>query len=185
MDYLDIAHEVVKELNLDSNVLAVLLYGSVARGTTNQDSDIDLLVLTKSYQLEKRQESRRGVIIEFLNIHEDFLSDFIEREEVPVLNALSEGKLLLDRESKMKYYISLCKEKLEKGPKHNKLDTEEHQIYIRSKLTEMYRDLTGIDMIVFNYMTSEMVRIIVPILYHQNRKWLRSDRGSITVSKGV
>lgn len=176
MTFIDIAKTVADELKSDGNVLAVLLYGSVAKGKEKLNSDIDLLVLTKSYQLEKTQVVRGKVMIEFLWIHEDFLLNFINHNEVPIMMALSEGIVLLDKDSKIKDHINMCQKKVEEGPKNVKFDSEEYQGYIRSVLTELYKDLFDVDLLSFNYMSSELIRMSIPLLYHQNGKWLKCDK---------
>jgi len=176
MKYIDLAKKVATEMSHDKNVLAVLLYGSVARGHDNTNSDIDLLVLTQSYQLQKRQAYRGEVRIEFLEIHEDFLKDFIEKEEVPILRALSEGIVLAGCEPKMKDYMSMARERLDASPKNEKLDSLDYQTYSRSILTEAYKDLLEADTLVFNYMSSNLVTSLIPLLYHQSGQWLKNSR---------
>ncbi|MEQ9715580.1 MAG: nucleotidyltransferase domain-containing protein [Candidatus Asgardarchaeum sp.] len=51
--------EIIKQIvqdyvNTDENLLAVILYGSVARGDFKPDSDIDLLLITKNVKKTRK-----------------------------------------------------------------------------------------------------------------------------------
>jgi len=51
--------EIIKQIvqdyvNTDENLLAVILYGSVARGDFKLDSDIDLLLITKNVKKTRK-----------------------------------------------------------------------------------------------------------------------------------
>ena len=75
------------------NLLQVVLFGSVARGDDNGDSDIDVFILLKNYDktgMEKVTIKERILNIasqvEELNGHQVYISPFIDSEETYLQN---------------------------------------------------------------------------------------------------
>ncbi len=84
-------------------VEGVRLFGSVARGDTEESSDIDLLVvgsdpsLTPVDLLEKLPEPLRAAPLSLLYYSAAELEDLYEQGDLFVLHILTEGQTLLDR----------------------------------------------------------------------------------------
>jgi len=57
------------------NLLAVGLYGSVARGEDRAHSDIDLVLLVRSKRTRLRMSVRNGVLVSLLQLTEDEAAD--------------------------------------------------------------------------------------------------------------
>ena len=49
---------IAQELYTDENTLMIILYGSLSRGEEQMNSDIDLMVITKEYCLQKKHVIR-------------------------------------------------------------------------------------------------------------------------------
>ena len=97
------------------NLLRVVLFGSVARGDDNEDSDIDVFILLKNYDktgTEKVTIKERilGIAsaVEELNDHQVYISPLIDSEETYLKNRRSsliyyniadEGVLLYDKDA--------------------------------------------------------------------------------------
>lgn len=94
---------VVKELG--DRVDAMVVYGSVARGKSREDSDIDVLVVGKDKEIRTRV-SEIGYDVDFENSFETFIATiYLTREEFDhrvrmgspfILEVLKEGVALYD-----------------------------------------------------------------------------------------
>ena len=106
----DINHKAIKEF-LDrlrkaegDNLLQVVLFGSVARGDNNEDSDIDVFILLKNYDKDvtekitiKERILNIASDVEELNGHDVYISPLINSEETYLKNR---------RHSLVYYYIA-------------------------------------------------------------------------------
>ncbi len=85
-------------LRTEPNVRSVVLFGSTARGTDTEESDIDLLVelvddsIAKVAQLEARLEQRLGREVQVVRLPE------AESKPALLYTILQEGRPLLDRD---------------------------------------------------------------------------------------
>jgi len=169
----ELIKEVTQELAENEDVQALILYGSVSRHEEYENSDIDLILITKEYHLQKRHEIRHGITIEYVDIHLDFIRNFLSKYEIPIIFALANGILLFDKIIETKELITEAKKIIEEGPpKNERWESEEYRVYRRSELTELYKDLLDLnDIVTFNYMSSILVESVIPILLESNNLW--------------
>ena len=81
------------------NLVKVILYGSKARGSSTQDSDIDLMIILENYKNKVEEIKKVGAIVSSINfIYEVFISPVIlrkkEYEDASILlvrNVIKEG----------------------------------------------------------------------------------------------
>ena len=165
--------EIAQELYKDENVLMLILYGSLSRGDEQLNSDIDLMVITNEHCLQKRHVIRKGIVIEFLEMHLDFLNNFIDKREVPVLFLLTDGIVLFDRLSMAEKLSNTAREILKAGPPVNpKRDNERYRTKKRSDITEIYNDLLDVnDHASFNYISTLLVENAIPLVLENHRLW--------------
>ena len=80
--YLDLKSKIYKAFSKEKNILKVILYGSVARGMEQPNSDIDLFILVKS---EKNKESAAELVhklnISLLPRYGNVISELIYSKE--------------------------------------------------------------------------------------------------------
>ena len=164
---------IAQELYKDENALMMILYGSLSRGEEQPNSDIDLMVITKEYCLQKRHVIQKGIVIEFLEMHLDFLNDFIDKREVPVLFLLADGIVLFDKLSMAEKISNTAREILKDGPPMNpKSDNERYRTKKRSDITEIYADLLDVtDNTSFNYISTLLVENALTLVFENNRLW--------------
>jgi len=164
---------IAQELYENENALMMVLYGSLSRGEEQPNSDIDLMVITKEYCLQKRHVMRKGIVIEFLEMHLDFLNDFIDKREVPVLFLLADGIVLFDKLSMAEKISNKAKKILTDGPPTNpKRDNERYRTKKCSDITEIYHDLVDVtDNTSFNYISTLLVENALPLVLENNRLW--------------
>ena len=102
MKHEKILHELVAEAEGDTNVLGYLLFGSVARGTQREDSDIDVITIL---QANNPAWGINNTLNEGIKVGDIFLTYAVladSVEEVPyLLHPLVEAKLLIDRDGRI------------------------------------------------------------------------------------
>jgi len=185
MDHEELVKEITQELYENDNVLALILYGSVSRHEENANSDIDLMIITSEYLLQKRHVMRRGIMIEFLEAHLDFLRNFITEKEVPVLFLLANGVVLFDKIGATEPLIDEARKILEQGPCANtKWENERYSVKKRSDLTEIYHDLLDVDdIILFHYIAMLLINNIIPLLLENNQLWPTTRKKTMNLLK--
>jgi predicted nucleotidyltransferase len=181
----ELVEEITQELYHDNNVLALILYGSVSRSEESANSDIDLLAIINEDYLQKRHTVRYGITLEFVEMHIKFLQNFIEKREIPMLFALTNGIVLFDKISVTEQLISDARKILDDGPPINpQWENEGYKTKKRSDLTEIYKDLLDVDdEITFNYLTSLLITNALPILIENNNLWNQTRKKMISYLK--
>jgi predicted nucleotidyltransferase len=181
----ELVKEITQELYHDNNVLSLILYGSVSRNEESANSDIDLLAIVNENHLQKRHTIRYGITIEFVEMHIDFLQDFISKREIPMLFALADGIVLFNKISETEQLITESRRILEDGPPVNsKWENEGYRTKKRSDLTEIYNDLLDVDdEITFNYLASLLITSAIPMLIEINNLWYQTRKKTINYLK--
>jgi predicted nucleotidyltransferase len=166
-----LAREVAQELQGSGEIRSLILYGSVSRGEESAHSDLDLLAIVAGRYLQKRHEVRGGITVEYLEMHTEFLCDFIAERETPVLFALANGIVLFDKEATAEPFIRKARAIIEQGPWTNPRWKENaYATKRRSDLTEIYTDLLDTDdETSFHYMAALLVTTALP--------WLMENHG--------
>lgn len=181
INHQELVNEIAQELYKDNNVSTLILYGSVSRCEEKANSDIDLLVITNEMHLQKRHEIRYGITVEFVEMHLEFLRNFITKNEIPMLYALADGIVLFNKMSDLEQLIADARKILNDGPPVNeKWGNEGYKTKKRSELTEIYKDLLDIDdEIAFNYVASLLITNAMPLLIENNRLWYQTRKKTI------
>lgn len=156
----NLAWKISDERKGEKDVIAVLLFGSVAKGNVHPDSDIDIVIVKDSREdlIERNESSVGGIKIELWEHSCSFYKRLFEKDWQPeqmyfyslFLNILQECKVLYDRESKFKEYKKnalkwnwsknckdFIKDKLRKALKNHEegdYDKFEKLVYIRKML---------------------------------------------------
>ena len=106
-------------------------------------------------------------------MHLDFLNNFIDKREVPVLFLLADGSVLFDKLSMAEKIKDTAREILKAGPPMNpKRDNERYRTKKRSDMTEIYNDLLDVnDNASFNYIATLLVENTMPLVLENNRLW--------------
>jgi predicted nucleotidyltransferase len=102
MKHDEILKKLVAEAESDPNVLGYLLFGSVARGTQREDSDIDVITILQANDPAWgiNNTANDGIKVGDIFLTYSILADSVE--EVPyLLHPLVEAKLLIDRDGRI------------------------------------------------------------------------------------
>ena len=181
----DIVNELSDELFADDNVLALILYGSVARQEQSPNSDIDLLVVIRENYLQKRHIIRYDITVEFVEISLEFLNKHISERKTPMVFALAQGVVLFNKSREAEQLIDEAKKIIESGPSVNeRWNEKEYSTKKRSDLTEIYKDLLDTDdEINFNYIVSALITSALPMLYENYNLWPQSKKKTMDYLK--
>ena len=185
MEHQELSRIITRELLADENVLALMLYGSVSRHEEKANSDIDLFVIVNEKHCQKKHQKRYGITVEYLEMHIEYLQDFINKYEIPVIFTLAEGIVLFDKKSILDQFITQAKAIIKKGPPQNaKWENERYSIKRRSDVTEIYSDLLDTDdEVVFNYLVSLLISTIIPIINENYSLWPKTRKKTIPYIK--
>ena len=189
MNHQELVKKITQELLENDNVLMLILYGSVSRHEEKDNSDIDLLLISKSqdFQLQKRQQIRNGITVEFVEIQLDFLQNNIiaEKGELPIFLAFTNGILLFDKISAFEELKTESQIIIDGGPPiDTQWENESYNIKQRSDITEIYRDLLDVDdEISFNYIVALLINRTIPLFYQNNRLWHTTKKKTMNFLK--
>lgn len=178
MNHRELVREITQELHSDKSVLALMLYGSVSRNEENAHSDVDFLVIVDEKHCQKRHVVRSGITIEYLEMHIEYLQDFIDKDEIPILFTLIEGIILFDKASILERFITQARSIIDRGPPINeKWKNVRYITKQRSDITEIYNDLLDTeDEIVFHYLITVFITAIIPLLNENYHLWPKTRK---------
>ena len=181
----ELVQELTQELVKDSNILSLILYGSVSRNEESANSDIDLLLIVNENHLQKRHIVRQGITIEFVEMNIRYLKEFISKREIPMLFALAKGIVLFNKIAAIELLIAESKIIIENGPPQNPhWGNVSYRIKKRSDLTEIYKDLLDVDDVIqFNYIVSILITSAIPMLIEINNLWHQTRKKTIDYLK--
>lgn len=173
MNHKELLGELTQELYEDKNALALILYGSLSRKEESANSDIDLMVITNEYHLQKRHSVRYGITVEYLEIHLDFIDNFIAKTEIPILFTLAGGIVLFDKISVTERLKNIARKILDDDPPVNpKWENERYKTKRRYDITEIYSDLLDVeDETSFNYIVTIFIDSAMQLLLENNKLW--------------
>lgn len=92
-----IAQQYIEELQTDSNVLGIILFGSWARGNNRPDSDVDLLVIVQD-GFKRTVEYRAGWAFEITYTTEQGAIEYWESNPNDAIELWRVAKILFDRD---------------------------------------------------------------------------------------
>jgi len=124
-----ILEQLVKDAKADSNTLGILVFGSVASGTHNEGSDIDIILVYRNHEpaLDLEDFEVEGIKVGKILFTYEILTRSIET--VPyLLHIVGNAKLLFDRELTIKPQIERIKEYFKSNPE---AEDEWNRIYER------------------------------------------------------
>ena len=110
MKHDEILSQLTTDAKNDANILGFFVFGSVARGTQREDSDIDIMTIYRSKKPTSGIDNYPVVGIKVGNLF--FTFDILVKsvEDVPyLLHPLGEAKLLFDRNGEVSPQLDLIK----------------------------------------------------------------------------
>lgn len=142
-------------------------------GEETPNSDIDLLAIVAGRYLQKRHEVHDGVTVEYVEMHQDVMEDFIAKGEIPMLFALAKGVVLFDKEEPLAPLIAKARAVIAQGPPVNpRWEEEAYGVKKRSDLTEIYSDMLDTeDAAIFGYLSALLLTAALAHLIETHHLW--------------
>jgi predicted nucleotidyltransferase len=104
--HVHVLKKLLKEVKRDQNTLGYLVFGSVAAGTFNEKSDLDVITILKS---SKPSSGIKKILVDDLVVDSLFMTEAVLIKSVNtvpyLLHTLTGAKLLFDREGSIKPLI--------------------------------------------------------------------------------
>jgi len=124
--------EIVEEKKKDARALAILLFGSVARGTAHKESDVDIEIIYEGGKYKDTYEFRYGIKVDFEFWSKKKLLNRVKK--YPFLSyPYLEEKILYDPQGIAKKIKQNLKRYFKKNPKAKKIWEEWLKDYLKLK----------------------------------------------------
>ncbi len=151
MRHLEVLQDFKMEIEHKSHPLALLVFGSVAKGTNHDNSDIDLLVIYKSYLDQFKFETThfQGIKIGMSNLDYEYYRDTIINKPF-TRYILTTAQVIFDKTGKMQLWINVIKRYFQENPdiqseweRLNEVYEEEKRKYGagRTNIFDVYKEL--------------------------------------------
>jgi predicted nucleotidyltransferase len=141
MKHQGLLEEVVKVAFKVRNVLGLLLVGSVASGTHTEESDIDLIMIYRTYKRASGIKNKwvRGIKVQTIYFTLDTLIK--SQETAPyLLHILCDAKVLIDRDNSITPVIGMVKEYYNHHPQ---IADEWQQQYVMYKIQKQSQNVNS------------------------------------------
>jgi predicted nucleotidyltransferase len=154
---------VVRGLGEEPWTLGVLFYGSVVAGRAHRDSDLDFLCITAADWYSKEIRQVEGVEVEIQRIPETRVREELGFTSATnnnfMLNALTDGRILLDLDGRVALLVEEARRIWEAGPPPpGDLEVQMGATYFRHKLAEIVRLIEDGD-------PQRMLRVLADLLF--------------------
>lgn len=181
--HITVLKELTDKYKKCSDVRGILVYGSVARGTETENSDIDLWVYKSCGGFTHSTDRLHGIKIDLFEISVPLLEKFISGREAPAINSLLDGKLLYNKDMDIDGLISLASDI--KNQKFVPIDTmpKNRIINVLIQLMDLIddaRDLTD-DKLRFRLLFSEVIVGVYNNLYDFFGIWRGSPKNTLQI----
>lgn len=166
--YREIQNHILSTYTKDSNVLGIMLFGSVARGISDKYSDIDFYILLQKKGMFERKN------IPYKNVHMDIIlddiaeaTDFIEQEKYGVRrnmsHMLAHGTILFAQDKRLEKLQKIAKKNLTLKTKSTKQEILMHKYSIDDFFDEMSRNMKKRDYIAFGLNSNLLMQNILEL----------------------
>ncbi len=168
----EVLSRVVGTLERKQDVQALVLFGSVARGEEQENSDIDLWVLKDTEYLVRRHKIVEGTTVEMWEVSVETTEKLISGCDAPAVTALSEGRILFDKGLDLYRLKEKAEEIYSRGPDYPR-PGDERELLRRARLTDMIKDAEDVkaDREQFNFVCCELIAELSHLLYEISGNW--------------
>lgn len=129
---------VARELHDDAEVLGAVCAGSPLRGEAGPNSDLDFYVIVSGTARQRRTFVAEGEIVEMFRNPKAKVLRYFEEDDVPAMDMLAYGHVVLDRDGTLAELRELARSKLEAGPEEL---SEEKRNWTRYLVWDSYLDV--------------------------------------------
>ncbi len=134
--------KIVEDLAVDTEVTAVVYFGSVQRGEGNLGSDLDFFVVTTGQEYWRSAREIDGVAAELFHNPVLKMQQMLESGDQIALHAFAAGELVIDRTGEGRALVDLARRLWVSGPKPL---TAEATARWRYRITALALDAEGLE----------------------------------------
>ncbi len=176
----EIVTKFIEKLKTKEDILGVLIFGSYARGDQRDNSDVDVLVITKNSTL-RDVETMDGQAFEMVYASLDDAKSFYEKNPDNAVRQWDDGKIVFDKNGEMeelRAYVAAIKKNgkkdlTEKQRAHLKFDAEDRIAaleYIKEK-----------DLPSANFNLHILAQSLLDLYFTLEKKWTPAPKQSLRV----
>jgi hypothetical protein len=179
-----ISQQFIEELQTDSNVLGIILFGSWARGNNRADSDVDLLVIVKD-GFKRIVEFREGQAFEMVHTTEQGAIEYWQSNPNDAVELWKVAKILFDRDGTVARLQQAGKEIKEKGKQALTTDQYEHFKFDVHDQLKAITELTGSDPTSAKMLLSIKVIQLMELFFDIRQLWTPPPKQRLAVIKAM
>jgi hypothetical protein len=179
-----ISQQFIEELQTDSNVLGIILFGSWARGNNRADSDVDLLVIVKD-GFKRIVEFREGQAFEMVYTTEQGAIEYWQSNPNDAVELWKVAKILFDRDGTVARLQQAGKEIKEKGKQALTTDQYEHFKFDVHDQLKAITELTGSDPTSAKMLLSIKVIQLMELFFDIRQLWTPPPKQRLAVIKAM
>lgn len=153
---------------LNDNLITLIIFGSVAKGTARRGSDMDIFVIVKNKPNEKTRKLLRQASYEvsdiFTEISQEYIytqNNFMENYNIGddfLINVMSDGIILFDKDNFFSNYLS-------KGiPKITRKSIEKRLDFAKKRLDECFENLDKLPEAAASMLSGSSISLVRAIL---------------------
>jgi hypothetical protein len=166
----DILKAFIENKNADDNVLAVIVFGSYARGNSRPDSDIDLVIILKN-GFKRVAEEFQGQTFEIIYTTEESALDYWNSNKHDAFGLWSVAQIAFDRDGTGKrlkeYGENLCKEL----PEPLDESTLGHLRFDAQDSIKAAEIISETDIATASLLIHKKVIDLIDLFFDKNQKW--------------
>jgi len=168
-----ICDDVVKQYQKDTDVLGILLFGSVARNKFDKYSDIDIyILLNKKGKFSRRNFIKDGLRVDIIFNTEKEATDYLKEDSNNIhritSHMLAHGQILFQREKNLEKIQIVAKHNLELKTKYKNSEVLMHQYSIDDFWGEVQRDIQNKDYLAFGLDSQLLINNILELFLKFN-----------------
>jgi len=163
-----IYEELAEQYKLDKNVLGIALFGSVARGKSDEYSDIDIYIILKTkIDYSRKSFLEDGVRVEILFDTVDDAFEFLEEDKYSIhkntSHMLAHAKILYKASDDLDKIIEIAKNNLEMPAKYSNDEILMHKYSINDFWIDINRNCKNKNTVAFEINSSLLVKNIIEL----------------------
>jgi hypothetical protein len=179
-----ISQQFIEELQTDSNVLGILLFGSWARGNNRADSDVDLLVIVKD-GFKRIVEFREGQAFEMVYTTEQGAIEYWQSNPNDAVELWKVAKILFDRDGTVARLQRAGNEIKKRGKPALTSGQYEHFKFDVQDQLKAIENLTGSDPTSARMLLSIKVHHLTELFFDIRQLWTPPPKQRLAVIKAM
>ncbi|BCX15813.1 MAG: hypothetical protein KatS3mg098_042 [Candidatus Parcubacteria bacterium] len=176
-----ICDEIVRQYKPNKNVLGILLFGSVARNTFDQYSDIDIyILLNKKGRFSRINFIKNGFRVDIILNTKKEAMQYLKEDKNNLRritsHMIAHGKIIFQRRKYLENIQAIAKSNLKLRTKYKKSEVLMHKYSIDDFWGEVQRDIKNDDHLAFGLDSHLLISNIMELFLKLNGEFLRQPK---------